>query len=123
MPPYLRDIFDGVKDGTARTGTVLNEVRDRIHVSNTSLAAIAKADFVAKPLIIPPAQVAVNVDMVSVVAELRLIQRQQQNQLDQQAVIAQQTSQKLTDVVDSNKRLQTELSEFSSQAINLARVS
>uniref|UniRef100_UPI0025952A9B hypothetical protein n=1 Tax=uncultured Rheinheimera sp. TaxID=400532 RepID=UPI0025952A9B len=123
VPPYLRDIFDGVKDGTARTGTVLNEVRDRIHVSNTSLAAIAKADFVAKPLIIPPAQVAVNVDMVSVVAELRLIQRQQQNQLDQQAVIAQQTSQKLTDVVDSNKRLQTELSEFSSQAINLARVS
>jgi tape measure domain-containing protein len=123
LPPYLRDIQTSVRDVSRDQIFTLQKLEDKLHLNNASLATIAKADFVAKPLIIPPAQVAVNVDMVSVVAELRLIQRQQQNQLDQQAVIAQQTNQKLTDVVDSNKRLQTELSEFSSQAINLARVS
>lgn len=123
LPPYLRDIKTIARDVSLDQITAMRALEDRLHTSNVSLSAIARADFVSKPLIIPPAQVAVNVDMVSVVTELRVMQRQQQQQLDQQSAIAQQTNQKLAEVVDSSKKLQVELSEFSNQAINLARVS
>lgn len=122
LPPYMRDIQTSVRDGTVRTGTILNEVRDRLHSSNQSLELIARADFVAKPLIIPPAQVSVNVDMVSVVNELRAVQQKQQLQLEQQTAIAKATTDKLAEVVATNKQISVELGDFGGQVIAQARI-
>ena len=123
LPPYLQNIETSVRDVSRDQIFTLQKMEDTLHNSNLSLATIARADFVTKPLIIPPAQVEVNVDMVSVVNELRAVQQKQQQQIEQQAAIGNATTSKLAEVVDSNKKLQTELAEFSGQAIALARVS
>lgn len=122
LQPYFREIKVIAKDVSLDQITALRQLEDRLHNSNASLATIARSDFVSKPLIIPPAQIAINVDMLAVVNELKFVQRNQQVQIDLQQSTNEQTTHRLSEIVETNKKLQAEMSEFSSQAINLARV-
>ncbi|MDZ7903107.1 MAG: tape measure protein [Rheinheimera sp.] len=68
------------------------------------------------PIIIPPTNVSVSVDMGQVVSNLQQVVRNQQSQIDQMSTATTATLKRLTDVVDTNRKVSTELAEMAAQS-------